>query len=453
MRRHVALAALAVAFVLTVPWLAGRGLAQASRPADPTGRFLRLEDLERMALERNPTVRQADAVVRGVLGRRTQASLYPNPIVGVLAEDIAARAPGQSKYFVYLQQSIITGSKRRDVREAVQQELVHAEAEQEMQKQRVVNAVRLLFYETLGAARLVEVRRELARIAGEAVETSKELFNLGQADQPDVIEVEIEAERAQLEAASAERDLERVWRALAVMVGDPALPRAHLVGDLEAEIPAVDPDAIEAQLLRDSPELRIARARVEHAKASLARTRADRIPNFFVRGGLGYNFASFGTGKDVGVEALFEIGMPLPIFDRKQGDIATAEAQLALAQDELRRAELELRTRFDSVVTRYRDARAIVERYPREVLLRAQRSYELYLDRFRQMAAAYPQVLIAQRTLGQARVEYVRALVDVWQHAVILRGLLLTDGLTAPAPVPGEPPVTIEAVPFTVTSP
>jgi cobalt-zinc-cadmium efflux system outer membrane protein len=236
-------------------------------------------------------------------------------------------------------------------------------------------------------------------------------------------------------------------------VGDPALPRAHLVGDLEAEIPAVDPDAIEAQLLRDSPELRIARARVEHAKASLARTRADRIPNFFVRGGLGYNFASFGTGKDVGVEALFEIGMPLPIFDRKQGDIATAEAQLALAQDELRRAELELRTRFDSVVTRYRDARAIVERYPREVLLRAQRSYELYLDRFRQMAAAYPQVLIAQRTLGQARVEYVRALVDVWQHAVILRGLLLTDGLTAPAPVPGEPPVTIEAVPFTVTSP
>jgi len=452
-KRYVALAAIAVSSVLSVLWLADRGLGQESRPAGPADKFLRLEDLERMALQRNPTVRQADAVVRGVLGRRTQASFYPNPIVGVQGEDITAREPGRSKYFVFLQQSIITGSKRRNVREAIQQELVHAETEQAMQKQRVVNAVRLLFYEALGATRLVEVRRELARIAGEAVETSKELFNIGQADQPDVIEVEIEAERAQLEGASAERDLERVWRALATMVGDPALPRAHLVGDLEAEVPAVDTDAVEAQLLRDSPELRIARARIEHAKASLARTRADRIPNLFVRGGLGYNFERFARAKDVGVEAHFEIGMPLPIFDRKQGAIATAEAQLALAQDELRRAELELRTRLDSVVTRYRDARSIVERYPREVLLRAQRSYELYLNRFRQMAAAYPQVLIAQRTLGQARVEYVRALVDVWQHAVILRGQLVTDGLTAPAPVPGEPPVTIEAVPFTVTSP
>ena len=64
---------------------------------------------------------------------------------------------------------------------------------------------------------------------------------------------------------------------------------------------------------------------------------------------------------------------------------------------------------------------------------RAQRAYDLYLTRFRQMAASYPQALIAQRTLFQARADYVNALVDVWRNAVQLQGLLLMGGLDAPA--------------------
>jgi len=47
------------------------------------------------------------------------------------------------------------------------------------------------------------------------------------------------------------------------------------------------------------------------------------------------------------------------------------------------------------------------------------------------MAAAYPQVLIAQRTLFQVEVEYARALIQLRQSAVGLRGFLLGDGLDA----------------------
>jgi cobalt-zinc-cadmium efflux system outer membrane protein len=439
----------------TLATLADAGVAGAQQPEAPgaSGPFLRLEDLERMALEGNPTVQQAASVIQSVLGRREQARRYPNPIVGYQAEDIRAREPERGKHFLFLQQSIVTGSKRRHVRDAVAQEVVHAEAEEAMQRHRVLNGVRLAFYEALGAARLLEVRRELARNAREAVQVSEELFNIGQADRPDVLAVEIEAERVQLDVLRAEHDLERVWQTLAALLGNPELPRATLVGDLEAEIPALDEDAIRVAVLQQSPELRIARARVEHARASLARARAERVPNLFVRGGLGYNFEHVGPGRDAGVEALFEIGVPLPIFDRNQGNIATAEAQLRVAQQEVRRVELALRARLAEAFASYRNALRTVERYPREVLLRAQQGYELYLNRFRQMAAAYPQVLIARRTLGQVRAEYVRALVDAWQSAVLLQGYLLTDGLMAPEAVPGEPPVTVEAVPFTVTSP
>jgi hypothetical protein len=57
----------------------------------------------------------------------------------------------------------------------------------------------------------------------------------------------------------------------------------------------------------------------------------------------------------------------------------------------------------------------------------------MYLQRYQQMAAAYPQVLIAQRTLFQAQAVYVTALTSLRRADVKIRGLLLVDGLAAPA--------------------
>src|SRR5262249_15541677 len=82
---------------------------------------------------------------------------------------------------------------------------------------------------------------------------------------------------------------------------------------------------------------------------------------------------------------------------------------------------------------RYLNALGIAARYNRDILPRAQQAYDMYLAKFRQMAAAYPQVLLAQRTLFEARSEYIGAQVELWQSVVALRGLLLTGGLNAPS--------------------
>ena len=54
------------------------------------------------------------------------------------------------------------------------------------------------------------------------------------------------------------------------------------------------------------------------------------------------------------------------------------------------------------------------------------------------MGAAYPQVLFTQRTLFQARTEYISSLVELWQNVVQLRGLLLMGGLDAPNGIAGN---------------
>ena len=416
-------------WVVLAALLAGPALASAQAPGPAR---LTLEDLERMAAERNPTLAQSAAAVRAAEGRVTQVGTYPNPLVGYEAEDLNTRSPGRFKNFFWFQVPLVTAGKLGLSKELATAERALAGVTAEAQRLRVLTTVRLLYYEALGAERLTALREELQKLVDEAVVISEELYNVGQADRPDVLEVEIEAQRAALELARAASHRQRVWRTLAAAAGNPDLPLAGLAGDLEKDPPSLDPDAVMARVLTESPEVRRAQANVDRARAARERVRAERVPNLFVRSKLGYNTELSGSGKDVGFEAGVEIGVPLPLFDRQQGNLQSAEADLEHAQREVERLGLVLRTQLAAALKSYADARVEVERYRREIVPRAEQSVALYRRSFGRMAAAYPQVLIAQRSLYRVRTEYVQALVDLWRSATALDGLLLEGGLDAP---------------------
>lgn len=399
----------------------------------PEGPVLTLEELERMAAERNPTLAQAQSSIRAAEGRRRQAGAFPNPVVGYFGEELTFRAPAEtSEHGVFVEQTIPLGGKLGKARRVFEREREQAEALAEAQRLRVVNSVRMLYFEALGAQQLVELRADLADLSREAVEITKELYNVGQADRPDQLEIEIEAERAEIEMLRAQGDWEQVWRAVGAMVGNPELRPARLAGNLDEGDAALDQEQLLAALLRDSPEVRAARAGVERARAELARQRAERVPDLFVNGGVGYNNELLESdGRKRGAEARIEVGVSLPVFNRNRGGIAAAEAELAISERELERLNLSLRARMASSFREYRSARTMVEKYRTQVIPRARQAYEMYLSNFRQMAASYPQVLIAQRTLFQVEVEYARALVELRRSAAGLRGFMLEGGLDA----------------------
>ncbi|HEX5733185.1 MAG TPA: TolC family protein [Blastocatellia bacterium] len=422
--RVVKLAVFAVAFALTP--------ARAQQPAQMT-----LAEIERMALQNNPTLAQAEAAIRAAQGRRRQAGMFPNPIVGYQGEEFAFRAFNEkSKHSFFVEQAIPLGGKLSKSRRVFEQEVVQAETESAAQKQRVLNTIRILYYEVLGAERRVELRTELSRIAREAIKTTSELLNVGQADRPDFLESEMEAQRVELELVNAQNDREQIWRLLASVVGMPAMEPARLAGDLEANLPKLDQQTLMATLLSESPEIRSARAEAERARAVLARAKAERVPDLFLRGSIGHSnepLESAGPSiRKTGPEASVEIGVTLPLFNRNQGGIAAAEAELVVAERDLQRVELALRMRLTQAFRDYNTAANAVERYKQIILPRAARAHELYLASFKQMSASYPQVLISQRTLFQVREDYLNALVALHQNAIRIEGFLLTGALDGP---------------------
>ena len=413
-------------------------IVRPRREVIPASPILRLEDLEAMAVQGNPTLAQAEAAIRAAEGRRRQAGMFPNPIAGYFLEEFAFRKPSETmEHGVFVEQTIPLGGKLSKARRVFAREKDQAVILAEAQRLRVTNSIRVLYYETLGAQRLVELRDDLSQLAREAVEITKELTNVGQADRPDQLEIEIEAERSEIDFLRAQNDWLGSWRTLSAMVGNPELTPARLAGSPEEDIAPLNEAQLQELLLSQSPEVRVAQASVERARALLARARAERIPDLFVRGGLGYNYERFEpvvpsiAGRRKGAEMRLEVGVTVPIFNRNQGGIAAAEAELAIADRDLQRLQLVLRSRFASSFREYRTAQQMVERYRTQVIPRARQGYQMYLSSFRQMAAAYPQVLIAQRTLFQVEVEYAKALVHLRQTAVGLRGFLLEGGLDA----------------------
>jgi cobalt-zinc-cadmium efflux system outer membrane protein len=420
-------------FVLCFSWalffVALPGRAQTPGSEQKT---ITLENLQEMALQYNPTFRQSAANIQAAEGRKKQSGLYPNATVGYQGEQIRGGSFHGGEQGFFVQQDIVLGGKLGLNRQIFDQELKQAETEAEEQKLRVVTNVRMSYIQALAAQQTLELRHNLSKLADDAVETSHQLANVGQADAPDVLESEVEAQQAQLAVNMAEQNQQRVWKALASVVGNPRLRLMKLEGKLE-DTPPVNADELVEKIVDESPTVRIAELGVKRAEAALARAKREPIPDLQLRGGMQRNGELLSDGRAVGLQGFADVGVRIPIFDRNQGNIAAAKADGERARREVDRVKLVLRERAASVVQNYTFSQAAVDRYKNQMIPRAQKAYEMYIRKYQEMAAAYPQVLIAQRTLMQLEVSYTSALETLATSSLSLQAYLLTDGLEAPS--------------------
>jgi cobalt-zinc-cadmium efflux system outer membrane protein len=268
---------------LSLVVLPGRAQTSASEQKTVT-----LEELQQMALQNNPTFRQSAANIQAAEGRKKQSGLYPNPTVGYQGEQIRGGSFHGGEQGVFVQQDIVMGGKLGLNRKIFDQELRQAETEADEQKVRVVTNVRMSYIQALAAQQTLELRQNLSKLADDAVETSHQLANVGQADAPDMLESEVEAQQAQLAVTMAEQNQQRVWKALAAVVGNPRLPLIKLEGKLE-DTPTVNADELVEKIVNESPAVRIAELGVKRAEAALARAKREPIPDLQLRGGMQQN--------------------------------------------------------------------------------------------------------------------------------------------------------------------
>ncbi|HEY7423925.1 MAG TPA: TolC family protein [Gemmataceae bacterium] len=388
---------------------------------------LSLADLERLALEHNPTLVQAAASVASSRGKSLQAGLWPNPTIGYDGDQIGASGTVGELQGMYVQQVIITAGKRRLSRAKYRQEAYEAELLALAQQFRVLNGVRMRYYELLALQRVIELHRDLLANAEESLRTYKEMFNTGQANEADALLAEVQVNDARIALLTVENRYPALWQHLTALLASPQMPPAPLRGHLEPEGPPLDWDSNLNRLLEESPELKAAKIHVVHDEITVQREKVQPIPDLQLRGASGYNFES-----NKAVAAGIEVGINLPVWNRNQGTIRQAQADLVRSQAEVVRVELSLRQRLADTFNQYRTAWQTAKIYHDAIIPQTTQAYEVQLDMYKKRRISWPEVVVLQRKTLEAQAQYTRNLLRLREAEVAIRGLLLIDGLTAP---------------------
>jgi cobalt-zinc-cadmium efflux system outer membrane protein len=400
-----------------------------------TGAPLTLDAVLALARAHNPTLRAAQAAIAESAGQARQAGTLPNPVIGYEGDQIRGGSYGGGEHGAFLQQTIPLGGKlglRRDVYRAQQRT---GEATLATRQQRIESDIESSFYAALALQQEIDARRQLSAIAADATETARQLANVGQADAPDVLQSEVEQEQAALDTLTAERHYIAAFHQLTATAGQPDLPLTRLAGDLTAtpaQPPSLDTLGLNA-FIEQSPTVQRADQAIHAAEAQLRSARREIVPDLTLRAGEQWNNELVREIPNVaaGPQSFASASIDLPLWNRNQGNIASAEAAVEAAQAEAARVRLALRHSAAPLIEQYSIAATQTSRYKSDLLPRAQRAYDLYRERYRQMAAAYPQVLVSQRTLFQLQLAYIQSLGELWQSAAQLRHFALSGALTS----------------------
>ena len=405
----------------------GKGPTAAAVP-------VQVDEWVQLAVSRNPRLGKATFAIDAAQGKYTQAGLYPNPVLAVNADELGDRTgPGGIITAPMVTQEIVTGRKLSLSQAVAAKEVDQTTLALLRERYGVAGSVRAAFYDLYALERRIAVLDELTKLAGEAVKNGQTLLDAKQIARLDLVQLEVELARFRSQAEASRQELPGARKRLAALVGDPRLPVGAVTGPFE-EVPLYDPDRTLDTVLATNPEVRAARVGVERAQAAIRRAEVEPIPNVTLSTGYTYQ------GQNKSNDWLVGVSAPVPVWNRNQGNIRSAKAELGMAIQEVARVENDLAERVATALRAYSAAMKLADQYRKDILPKAEETYKLSLEAFKGGQFEYLRVIQAQRAVAEARLEYNRALGDAWRAAADLSALLLEEwwpGTPPKLPVPG----------------
>lgn len=399
---------------------------------------LTLDSLEAIACRSNPTLTQAQAQIQGELGKAIQAGLVPNPNLIYVGEQWGVGGTAGEWQGLQFQQRIVTARKLQLSRAKFLQLTRTAEWRALEQQYQVLNDLRIQFWTTLGHQQIVALHNEMLKNAEDAVVTTRELYNLGQATRADMHRANVVLQRARLDLLLMRNQLKSNWYELAAIAGTRQSP-SPLAGELEGPVSIIDFDIALDRLISESPQMLAARAKLQADEIKVKRETVEPIPDLVVTYGYGRNFEAKENTHNTSLQ------LEIPLYDWNQGTIRQAEADVVRQRGEIQRIEFALQRQLAQVYQAYLTAVQNVRSFQEVIVPESRRAYKVLLDSYEEDRVDWPQVLEAQLEYYQLRTQYIRHLVAWRSNETLIAGYLLNGGLLPPTGP--EPPGHISAVP------
>jgi cobalt-zinc-cadmium efflux system outer membrane protein len=394
---------IAIADGAVMPAGAASSLAKTTEP----GGDIVLSDALSLALQYNPELAAFSIEVRVAEARTLQAGLRPNPEINIEMENFAGsgalRRFDGAETTIQVGQVIELGGKRPKRRRVASLEGELAGWDYETKRADVLTETSKSFVDVLAAQERVALTWELLGLAEQTADAVSARVQAGKVSPVEETRAGVALSNSRIEHARAQRSLEAARKKLAAAWGSgvPAFERA--VGPLD-RVSSIPPADLMTQELRGNPDIARWATEKEQRRAASSLQDAIRIPDPTLAAGI-RRFRESGDSAFVA-----GVSISLPLFNRNQGGILESRRRLAKAEWERAAAETRVRAALAETYQVLSSAVSEIDALKTTVIPGAQSAFEAASEGYRQGKFGYLDVLDAQRTLFEARGQYVSSL-------------------------------------------
>jgi outer membrane protein TolC len=379
---------------------------------------LSLRDAVDRALASRPSLKAEAERVSAAEGLRRQAAAFPNPEFQFQNENLRA---GQHysrdvDTLAYIVQPLDILGKRGRRTDAAAQTLTRTQAEYELARLRVVRDVKLAYWRARGAQQSRDLLKTTVENFQQIIDYNSARLRVGTIAEQDVLRVQLEGERlaitanlAALRASRAETDLVR-------QIGDLSVAAPALSESLDAagEIASASED----EVLAHRPEMKVARAALDEARARARLQDALARPDLTLT--YGYKRTQLPDTAAGANTAIAAVGVTLPLFDRNAGNRAASSAETRRQQDLLDAARLDVLADYRAAMQEYTQRRTEVVGTLQPMREHAANIASIAQAVYVQTGGDLLRLLDAQRSRLDAELAWVEGMVDYQQSIVNL---------------------------------
>jgi outer membrane protein, heavy metal efflux system len=368
-------------------------------------RTFELDEILTLALERNPAIAGARSLIEQNEGRQIQAGAYPNPTIGVQTASGRARDPSVGKGLiedaVTAEQTVEWPGMRAARQDAAAAGLASATVGLDEAKLNLIAEVKGTFYELLLAERTVDLLQQNLEIVQEVARIVRARVRSGEGPQFEAVKADVEVLKAKQEMTKAKNAIRVKLVALDTLTSGALGARYKVQGDFRSLRDHLDPERLAARDLSQHPVIKRQGKLVEQAEFTVTKERQGRVPNVTLFGGY---------AREIGREAVIGgVSLPVPVWYRQQGHIASALGAQRKEEAELVRARNELTRAINQHAREAETAQEQILVYEEGLIKQAQEALRIAQLSFRQGASSLLDVLDAQRVQRQITVDYNQA--------------------------------------------
>lgn len=397
--------------------------AVPSQPPENPGpsRDLTLRRAVALALLNNPELKAFGWDVRSAEARIVEAGLWPNPELEIELDEFNGTGElsgtDAAEFSLSLGQTFPLGDDATRRLELAGYRAELAGWDYETARIGVLTELTQRYVSVLAEQQHLAVAEEELKLAQTVLMTAEKRVEAGAARPIERIRARVPVAQAEVRARRSRRQLEAARSQLALMWNQPLPAFGAVVGELDRMVEPPAPETL-ATWINQNPEVARWATEISARRAEEALAKAARIPD--VTGRLGVK-----KFKETDETALVvSLSLPLPIFDRNQGDIRAARLDRAAAEQRRREAEARLERRLSAAWTQLANA------YDEAVALRemalpaATEAFEVTRQAFEQGDMPFIDVLDAERTLVELHRQRITALADHHTAVAEIEGLI-----------------------------